>query len=126
LRVTAAKQRAVEPAERGNTTLADKVVEKIAAHAATEVEHASGLRRHVAGRELGTRSVRASATLDGHVAVLRLELAVDYPTPVKTVTRTVRAHVARTVEQLCGLRVDHLDITVAALRRPDTERSRVQ
>jgi len=56
---------AVDTGERGVTTLADKVVEKIAARAAVEVDHAVGLRRHLDGRDVGQPAVRAHAAVDG-------------------------------------------------------------
>lgn len=113
--------------ERGRTTIADRVVAKVAAQAATEVEHAAGLRRSLVGRNLGTPRVRADVDVDGRVAAVELDLAVDYPSPVRQVTRDVRRHVTERVGTLCGMQVDHVDITVAALRRPpvDEERRRV-
>lgn len=115
-----------DPADRGTTTVADRVVEKVAARAAAEVDHATGLRRSLAGRSLGSRAVRADVVIDGSVAALRLELAVVFPAPVRPVTRAVRRHVTARVGDLCDLTVDHVDITVRALPRPNTERSRVQ
>ncbi|MHA3705061.1 Asp23/Gls24 family envelope stress response protein [Jatrophihabitans sp. YIM 134969] len=114
-----------DPDDRGRTTIADRVVEKIAAQAAVEVDHAAGLRRSLAGRSLGSPRVRATAEVDGRVAALRLDLAVDYPAPVRQVTRAVRQRVTEQVATLAGMRVDHVDITVAALRRPPVERRRV-
>lgn len=115
----------VDAADRGRTSIADRVVAKVAAQAATEVDHADGLRRSIAGRSLGSPRVRASADVDGHVATLSLDLAVDYPSPVRQVTRAVRRHVAERVATLCGMQVDHVDITVAALRRAPVETRRV-
>ena len=116
----------VEPAERGRTTIADRVVAKVAAQAATEVDHAAGLRRSLAGRAHGAPRVRASADVDGHVASLKLDLAVDYPSPVRQVTRAVRQQVTERVTTLCGMQVDHVDITVAALRRAPVDTRRVR
>ena len=115
----------VDPGNRGRTTIADRVVAKVAAQAATEVQHAAGLRRSLAGRSLGGDRVRATADVDGHVTTLRLELAVDYPTPVRQVTRAVRRQVVSRVGEYCGMTVDHVDITVAALRRAPVEKRRV-
>ena len=114
-----------DPAERGRTTIADRVVAKVAAQAATEVEHAAGLRRSLAGRTVGAPHVRARADVDGHVTSLRLDLAVDYPAPIQQVTRAVRQQVSSRVGELCGMVVDHVDITVAALRRPPVDTRRV-
>ena len=116
----------VEMDDRGTTTLADRVVEKIAARAATDVPHALGLTRRAVGREFGRPSVRAHAQIDGDVASLQLELAVQYPASARATTRGVREHVADRVTMLCGLTVDHIDITVAVLRRVDQGRKRVQ
>jgi uncharacterized alkaline shock family protein YloU len=113
------------PAERGITTLAPRVVEKIAARAAGEVAQVFGLSRTLAGHTLGAERVRADAELDGHVAVLRLDLSVAFPAPLIPLTRTVREHVTNTVQTLCGLHVDHIDLTVAALRHPSAEHKRV-
>ena len=124
--MTAAVGTAGTVEHRGTTTLADRVVEKIAAQAATEVDHATGLRRSLAGRDVGRSTVRAHVDLDGGVAALRLDLAVAFPAPVRVVTRAVRAHVTTRVGQLCDLTVDHVDITVAALPRPDVDRRRVR
>lgn len=116
---------AVDPGDRGRTTVADRVVAKVAAQAATEVQHAAGLRRSLAGRSLGRPQVRATAVVNGHVTTLRLELAVDYPAPVRQVTRAVRRQVVTRVGEYCGMVVDHVDITVAALRRASVEQRRV-
>jgi uncharacterized alkaline shock family protein YloU len=47
---------------------------------------------------------------------LRVEIEVDYPAPVRLITRQVRRHVRDRVTRLCGLTVTDVDITVAALR----------
>ena len=107
------------------TTLAPRVVEKIAARAAGEVEHVFGLSRTLAGRTLGAERVRADADLDGHVAVLRIEFGAGFPAPLLPLTRAVREHVTDKVQTLCGLHVDHIDVTVAELRHPRAERKRV-
>jgi uncharacterized alkaline shock family protein YloU len=111
-----------EPAERGRTVLAPGVVEKIAAQAALEIGDISGLRRRVAGRMVSDERVRAEADLDGQVAAVRLQLAVAFPAPLLQLTREVRQHVTTRIQTLCGLRVDHVDITVAALRSRGSRR----
>ena len=112
--------------ERGRTTVADRVIEKITAAAATEVTQADGLRRRIVGRDIGSRRARVSAVVDGSVAALNVELAVQYPASVRQVTREVRTHVIERVGRLCELRVDHVDITVAVLPRRNDESRRVR
>lgn len=122
---------AVEPADvapeiRGVTTLADRVVEKIAARAATEVPHCTGVPRAVAGISTGRPAVQADAVIDGALARVSLRLGVEYPAPVTATTRRVRGHVVEAVQRMCGVKVDHLDITVAAVTRPVRKEQRVQ
>lgn len=116
----------VDPANRGVTTLADRVVEKIAARAAGEVPHCTGVPRSVAGITTGRSAVQADAVIDGSVARLSLRLGIEYPAPVTTTTRQVRGHVIEAVQRMCDVKVDHLDITVAAVARPDRKEKRVQ
>lgn len=116
----------VEAGERGVTVLAPRVVEKIAAQAAGEIEQVFGLPRRLAAHEGGPRQVRADAELDGQIAAVRLQIAAAFPGRLVPLTRQVREHVIARIQTLCGLRVDHVDITVAALRRDGDQRRRVQ
>ena len=111
---------------RGTTALADRVVEKIAARAATEVEHCVGIPRTVVGITTGHTTVHAEATCDGGIAGLRLKIGIAYPASVLGTTREVRGHVSEVVARLCGLTVDHVDIDVAALVRPPATTGRVR
>ncbi|MGD0555214.1 MAG: Asp23/Gls24 family envelope stress response protein [Streptosporangiaceae bacterium] len=115
-----------DPAERGRTVLAPQVVDKIAAQAATEIDGISGLQRRIAGRSVGSERVRAESDLDGQVVAVRLQLAVAFPAPLLELTRRVRQHVTGQIQTLCSLQVDHVDITVAALRADASQRRRVQ
>lgn len=117
---------AADPATRGTTTLADRVVEKIAARAATEVTHCVGLPRTIAGIATGGTAVQASANRDGSVTGLSLKIGLEYPAPVVTTTRRVRGHVSDVVHRLCDLTVDHVDIQVAAMVHPERTERRVR
>lgn len=116
----------VDLESRGITTLADRVVEKIAARAATEVAHCTGIPRAVVGITTGKPAVQADAVIDGSVARLSLRLGIEYPAPITATTRRVRGHVVEAVQRMCGVKVDHLDITVAAVARPHRKEQRVQ
>jgi uncharacterized alkaline shock family protein YloU len=61
------------------------------------------------------QTVQTHAWIDGHLARLQVNIEVDYPTPVKQVTRQVRQHIRERVNQLCGLTIVDLDIRVVAL-----------
>ena len=115
------------PAARGSLTIADRVVERVAAHAATEVDLATGAPRTLLGQRLpSAERARASARVDGGLVSVSVSLAVTWPSPVRRVAADVRAHLTRRVEELTGLEVAEVDVDVATLpaQRDDTRRVR--
>lgn len=113
------------PEERGRTRISGKVLERIAATAAAEVDEAGRAVRRVFGVPVGhdTTSAppRVSGHIDGGLAMLRIHLSVAYPAPVREVTRRVRDHVTNRVHALTGLDVRQVDIDVDRLL-PGTDR----
>jgi uncharacterized alkaline shock family protein YloU len=109
------------PGQRGRTTIADRVVTKVAAQAVSEVGQTGGVARQLigitVGRQSGEGTARVSVRIDGHLTMIELRLSLDYPAPVRTLTRQVRAHVMERVTGLTGLEVRHVDIEVARLLR---------
>ena len=109
------------PGQRGRTTIADRVVARLAARAVAEVEQTGGAARQLAGitigRQTGEGTARVSARTDGHLAMIQLRLSLAYPAPVRALTREVRSHVIERVTGLTGLEVRHVDIEVARLLR---------
>jgi uncharacterized alkaline shock family protein YloU len=101
---------------RGSMTIADRVVEKIAAVAAGEVDRASGIPRRLLGTTFGrptsTTRPRASAKVDVTTVSLKVSVSVEYPAPVRDVAAEVRERVARRVYELTGLKVTEIDVTV--------------
>lgn len=98
----------VPPERRGRTDIPGRVVSRIAARSAGEVARV---------REVGERGPRTfhggtRATVDGRLTTLRLDVTVEYPAPIRQVTREVRRHVAERVRALTGLDVGHIDIEV--------------
>ena len=115
-----------DPAVRGRTVLLDRGVEKTAAAAAAEVEHVHAAGRGAVGQLLGTRpSIAVQASIDGHLAQLSLEVEIDYPAPLRQVTRRLREHVVDRVHDLCAITVTDLDIHVVALRQQTRPERRV-
>jgi len=104
---------------RGALHIADKVAEKIAATAVREVEHAAGTPSTVLGARVGAISAnmaaRVSAKVDGSVVTAQVAMSVQWPAPIRDVTRQVRHHITDRVRQLTGLRVVEVDIQVTAL-----------
>ncbi|GGZ34217.1 Asp23/Gls24 family envelope stress response protein [Streptomyces poonensis] len=120
-----------DPATRGRTTIADGVVEKIAALAARDVDgvHAmgSGLSRTFGavrdrvpgGSKAVTRGVKAEV---GEVqTALDLEIVVEYGMSIADVARAVRENVIAAVERMTGLEVVEVNIAVGDVKLPDEE-----
>ncbi|GAB3142237.1 Asp23/Gls24 family envelope stress response protein [Amycolatopsis stemonae] len=95
-----------EPAERGTLTVGHAVVRKVAQHAADQVPGTSHAAKNGAKAKVGG--------VDNDVD-LALDLALQYPVPVRTVVGVVREKVTEEVEQLTGYHVRTLAVTVSAL-----------
>lgn len=113
--------------ERGRTSLSDRVIEKTAATAALEVDHVHGTNQGLAATLFAADpTVGVRATIDGHLAQLRLDVEVDYPVSLRSVTRELRRHVSSRVAQLCQITVTDVDVHIAALRpQTSVQRRRV-
>lgn len=116
-----------DPAERGTTTVADRVIEKVAATAAGEVARTAELGRRLSERLPGrtAKHARATALVSGRLVQLRVTVGVEYPVPIVRVTRDIRGHVRDTVSRLCDVDVRDVDIVVSRLRRPGGQGRRV-
>lgn len=103
--------------ERGGLEIADRVVEKIAAQAVSEVEYATGISRQVlrVGGGRSRTTARISARLDGDIATVEVIMSVLWPAPVPELTRRVREHITNRLAELASLRAAEVDIEVAGL-----------
>lgn len=114
-----------DPEERGTTTIADKVVQRIASIAADEIEA-------VTGHRSGWASVvrrglpRAEATVAGGSARIKVDVAAVWPTPLSTLSAQVRDHVTAQVTSLTGVDIVAVDVTVADVVHLSTARKRVE
>ncbi|MEU8775245.1 Asp23/Gls24 family envelope stress response protein [Streptomyces sp. NPDC048606] len=120
------------PADRGRTTIADGVVEKIAGLAAREVAgvHAMGngsglsrtfgaVRDKVPGGPKAAVSRGVKAEVGEVQTALDLEIVVDYGVSIRDVARAVRENVVSAVERMTGLEVVEVNIAVADVKLPD-------
>lgn len=118
------------PEARGTTRIADKVVERIAARAVSEVDRATGAPRVVLGQTLGSTTektdARVSAQVDGEVVMVDVAMAVQWPAPIREVAQQVRERVAARVNELTGLSVLEVDIDVATLLTDEPRAPRVR
>ena len=114
-----------DPGQRGTLVIADRVVQKIAAQAVTEVDLATGAPRTLLGKRLTKADpdarARAQAHVDGDLVTLTVTLAVQWPAPVRQVAEQARRHLTQQIHDLTGLTVAEVDIDVPTLitgRRP--------
>lgn len=116
--------------DRGRLTIADRVVEKVAAQAVAEVDRATGAPRRVLGQTLGRASedtpARTSANVDGDIVTVTVSMSVTWPAPVRDVTAEVRRRVVQRVGELVGLQVAEVDIDVPTLLTRRTPAPRVR
>ena len=130
--------RSVGRNELGTIVIGDDVVAKIAACAAVEIPDAGAAATRVMGRavpgggRLGLRATdlaalpKTKAEIDGNSTFLSIELSIRWPASVPDTTAQVRQRVRERVQELAGLTVAEVDITVAALATTITPPPRVR
>ena len=125
-----------ESNDRGTTNISDTVVSKIAGVAAQEVEKVQmgggtaaavgGFLTSVTGAVTGGNSAGGgnlstgvSVEVGQEEAAVDLTLAVEYGVPIPQTTQAVRNNVINRVENLTGLRVTEVNITVNDVQFPE-------
>jgi uncharacterized alkaline shock family protein YloU len=110
-------------AERGTTTIANEVVEKIAGIATREVPGVydiggdvarlfAAVKERVGLGEADEENRGVTVRLEGSQAALKIVIVIEYGFVVYSVTEKVRAKVISSVENLLGLEVTAVDIVV--------------
>ena len=116
--------------ERGNTTIQDRVVSTVAGIAAQEVDGAQlggggtsqavgGLLSSMPGVNSGSQGV--SVEVGELEAAVDLTLTAEYGKAIPRLAEAVRGNVIRRVENLVGLRVTEVNITVNNIFFPQQE-----
>ena len=123
--------------ERGRTTIEEATVRKIAGVAAQEVEKVqmgggtaaavSGFLGSVTGAVSGGSNSTGGGSLTSGVsaevgeeeAAFDLTMAIEYGTPIPQTAEAVRRNVINRVENLTGLRVTEVNITVNDVQFPE-------
>jgi len=121
--------------ERGSTTISEAVVSKIAGIATQEVEKVQmgggaaaavgGFLGTVTGAvsgggSAGSGSARGvSVEVGEEEAAVNLNMAVEYGVPIPRTTEEVRRNVINRVENLTGLNVTEVNITVNDVQLPE-------
>lgn len=111
----------------GRLRIDPRVVQKLAARAANEVEGVSRATAGPQGRALH-RPVPASTPIDQLSIDLDLTVSIRYPLSLRVVVERLAAHVSSRVEQLTGRPVRRVNVTVQHLGGADepTEQPRVR
>ncbi|WP_018655822.1 Asp23/Gls24 family envelope stress response protein [Actinomadura flavalba] len=104
--------------QRGTTTIADRVVEKLVTYAVRDNDATGDIERTVLGLPLGgRRPANVDVSIHGESVAVRVEMSVSYPEPVRDTARTVRERVRHEVERTTGLRVSQVDVEVSSFDR---------
>jgi uncharacterized alkaline shock family protein YloU len=113
------------PDERGQLTVDDRVVEKVAGYAVTLVTDAAAAPRRVLGVRIGearphdVASVRAQ--VQGDIASVQAAIGVRWPRSVQDVADEARQRIRSEVAAITGVRVDHVDVEVVSMTMPSAE-----
>jgi uncharacterized alkaline shock family protein YloU len=120
--------------ERGNTTISNTVVSQVAGMAAQEVEGVQmgggtaravgGVIDSVRGGSGTTRGV--TVEVGEEETVIELSMSIEYGRSVPQVSEAVRTNVIRRVENLLGLRVNEVNITVNDVLLPGSSSEQAQ
>lgn len=116
------------PEDRGRTSIADSVVEKMAGIATREVPGihnlGTGMARTMGGVRERMPGTQPSVTRGVHVevgehqAAVDLDVVVDYGYPIADVASDVRVNVISALERMTGLEVVEVNITVNDVHLP--------
>lgn len=112
------------PAQRGSLTIERGAIEKIASQAAAEltgVGRATSGIAGLSGRGDLTARPKVAVQLRGTSASIALTIGARYPAPLVDLTSSVRRRCAEQVQQLTGLQVDRVDVTVGWLGQTTRE-----
>ncbi len=119
--------------ERGSTRIEDNVVAKVAGIAAQEVEGiqmGGGTARAVGGfldsvTGAGGQARGVAVEVGEEETAIDLSMAVEYGRPIPQISEAVRRNVINRIENLAGLRVTEVNVTVNDILLPE-ERSQLQ
>ena len=113
----------------GKTTIVDPVIAKVAGIAAREVPGVFALGGGAARVVGAIREAMGGADLAQGIKVevgetqvaVDITIVVEYPQPLQVVAGDVRAAVAQAIEQLVGMEVAEINVTVSDVHIPGEE-----
>ncbi|RZT85298.1 putative alkaline shock family protein YloU [Pseudonocardia sediminis] len=112
--------------ERGTLDIDQSVLRKIVEHAADQAPGTRHRSRTVAGLGVGGDAGPSAKISSGSGGLdVRLNLALSYPSPIRSTVADVRERITRDLDRLTGQQVRSLSVDVDALqgdRVPDSPR----
>jgi uncharacterized alkaline shock family protein YloU len=119
-----------DPAERGALAIADRVVERVAGYAVSQVDGAMAAPRRVLGVNVGDARPQEQATVDaqvhGDIATVEATIAVRWPASVRSVGDAVRRRVRDDVARMTDVRVAQVDLDIVSMSVRAAPARRVQ
>ena len=126
----ASRQGLCDPAERGTLSIADRVVERVAGYAVSQVNAAMAAPRRVLGVNVGDARPQEQASVNarvhGDIATVEATIAVRWPASVRSVGDAVRRRVRDDVAHITGVRVEQVDLDIVSMSVPAARPRRVQ
>jgi uncharacterized alkaline shock family protein YloU len=124
------KQQETDPAERGALVVADRVVERVAGYAVSQVDGAMAAPRRVLGVNVGDarpqQHAAVNAQVHGDIATVEATIAVRWPASVRSVGDAVRRRVRDDVARMTDVRVAQVDLDIVSMSVPTATTRRVQ
>ncbi len=106
-----------EAGQRGRLEIADRVIDRIAGHAAMSVPGVVETGSTI-GKIVGRRLPRVSSRVHGSGANVSMDIAVAWPHSLGTVAREVRKTVGSQLTSLAGMSTLVVDVYVAKVEPP--------
>ncbi|MFD5737349.1 MULTISPECIES: Asp23/Gls24 family envelope stress response protein [Streptomyces] len=113
---------AVPAGERGATSIADRVVAKIAAQAAREALRRESPHARTDAHATVTVHRREERQNFGEARV-RIAVELGYPSDIGAQSRVVRSHVTERVQELANMAVPEVAVEVERLHSPQLDRT---
>lgn len=105
-----------DAAERGTLDIDQSVLRKIVEHAADRAPGTRHRSRTVAGMGVGESGPSAKISSGTEGLDVRLNLALSYPSPIRSTVADVRERITRDLDRITGQQVRSLSVEVDALQ----------
>lgn len=113
-----------EAGQRGRLEVAERAVERIATLAAGEVPGVQRTGSSYLESVIGHQYPSADAQVAGGHVKVSIDLAAVWPSPLAATAKSVRDRVRSQLEDLAGLTVDRVDVTVAKVTQHQSQPER--